>query len=490
MGKLLDTFRRGATARAQETKHVIDLNLEVIKVNGNAFVSGLHWKLLNSPLKFRKEARDYAAKNGWDIVAYRKSSGRIEAGFGPSKFQGYKRMYSVASALAGELLKQHGDNWIGLFDVGGDRYLLVAVTKGMIHPASDRIFDRADAIAEYNQIIADHGSSDDKFDDRHCIAPAKLELALQEVELEKVLPASGLRREYRLKSLKFTITKSELRFVGILAIGAIAAWQTFAYMDSVQAEKKRILQEQIRKQQEELLRAANVRAREKLLADALKHPWATQPSAHDFVGACEALVDQFPPSVAGWGFQSAACDLKSARVTFKREIGTTQGEFARDLPAVLAAIDAAGKKPQIKFEDKGDAVEIEYELLPQIAGDEHLSDQFEATNQFLAPLQTSESEELKPIEGLSFKEVSAAISVPSAASAPTASGATAEAEVIPSWRHMTFSFKSKIQPKLVFDSIAIRKGLRVKSLTYTLAKGEDGGGSLTWDIEGDLYVNR
>lgn len=490
MGKLLDTFRRGATARAQETKHVIDLKLEVIKVNGIAFVSGLHWKMLKSPLTFRREAKDYAARNGWDIVAYRKGSGQIEAGFGPSKLQGYKRMYSVASALAGALLKQHGDNWIGLFDVGGDRFLLVAVTGGMIHPTSDRIYDRAEAIAEYNQIIADYRDSDNQFDDHHCIAPAKLELALNEVELEKVLVGSALRREYRLKSLKFTITKSELRFIGILAIGAIAAWQTFAYIDGVQAEKKRVIQEQIRRQQEELLRAANARAHEKLLADALKHPWATQAAAHDFVGSCEALVDQFPPSVAGWLFQRAVCDLKSVTVTFKREIGTTQGEFARDLPAVLAAIDGSGKKPQIKFEDKGDSVEIEYAFVPPIAGDEHLSDQFEATNKFLAPLQTSESEELKPIEGLSFKEVSAAISVPTVASTPVASGASAEAEVIPNWRHMTFSFKSKIQPRLVFDAIAIRKGLRVTTLTYTLAKGEDGAGLLTWDIEGDLYVNR
>ncbi|ODP35039.1 type 4b pilus protein PilO2 [Pandoraea sp. ISTKB] len=490
MGKLLDTFRRGATARAQETRHVVDLNLEIIKVNGNAYVSGLHWKLLNSPLKFRKEAKEYAARNGWDIVAYRKSSGRIEAGFGPSKFQGYKRMYSVASALAGEMLKQHGDNWIGLFDVGGDRYLLVAVVKGMIHPATDRIFDRVEAIAEYNQIIADHGNSDDRFDDRHCIAPAKLELALHEVELEKVLLSSSLRREYRLRSLKFTITKSELRFLGIIAVGAIAAWQTFAYIDGIEAEKKRVLQEQIRKQQEDLLRAANVRAREKLLAEALKHPWATQPSAHEFVNACESLVDQFPPSVAGWLFLRATCDLKSATVTFKREIGTTQGEFARVLPTVLAALDTSGKKPQIKFEDKGDSVDIEYALLPQIVGDERLADQFEATNQFLGPLQTSESEDLKPIEGLSFKEVSAVISVPTTSSTAVASGASAESEVTPNWRHLTFSFKSKIQPKRVFDSIEIRKGLRVTSLTYTLAKGEDGAGLITWDVEGDLYVNR
>jgi len=79
-------------------------DVSILSYHGNKFVSGLFWRPLSSQRQYMKEARKLGKEEHLDIVAIRHSPTVIQAGF-VSKSQGaVKGMYSLASALSGQLL--------------------------------------------------------------------------------------------------------------------------------------------------------------------------------------------------------------------------------------------------------------------------------------------------------------------------------------------------------------------------------------------------
>ncbi|KVV07491.1 type 4b pilus protein PilO2 [Burkholderia ubonensis] len=473
---------RGRQARAMQDEERISLEIEILEFHGRKFVAGLHWAPLTSPLKYKKEAKQMAAQWHWDVVAYRREVGGIQAGFVSTTAGAYKRMYSVASTLAGELSKRYGNRWIGLFTVSEGKYLLVAVWDGLIVADTDRIVSRSEAEGAFLEILNRHTQGNERFADDKQFAPAELELTHTELSLTDVLAAKKLNREYQLRAISFTLSTAETRKLILLAVIAIVLWEGYSQWRDDQRAK--IAQQEAARKAADAARleAANRTARNKLLEQALAHPWAFVPSARDYVSACEASTDKLPLSIAGWLFASAHCDGPKIKITYQRKIGTTQGTFGQSVGQVLMALGAEQGKPVLTFTESGSEATITLPLNVPAAGDDALLPVFEATSEFLGTLEPANSDALQIISGVSVTEVPVEIKMP-----PPPQGASEVPAPQPTWRRYGFKFDSAIKPEAIMESMKLTNGFRINSIE---TKFSAESGALTWSFLGDLYVQR
>lgn len=111
--------------------------VQTIQHRGRVFVTGMLWIPLGNMTSYMKEARQYGQEHSLDIVAIRRTSLMIQAGFVSRTSDVNKGMYSLAATLAGQL----GDSWIAAWavDADQDRYAIVAVHEGRIIPGCDLI---------------------------------------------------------------------------------------------------------------------------------------------------------------------------------------------------------------------------------------------------------------------------------------------------------------------------------------------------------------
>lgn len=116
--------------------------VQIIQHRGRVFVTGMLWIPLGNMTSYMKEARQYGHEHGLDIVAIRRTSLMIQAGFVSRSSDVHKGMYSLAATLAGQL----GDSWIAAWavDADQDRYAIVAVHEGRIIPGCDLIATAAE----------------------------------------------------------------------------------------------------------------------------------------------------------------------------------------------------------------------------------------------------------------------------------------------------------------------------------------------------------
>ncbi|MBN3729340.1 type 4b pilus protein PilO2 [Burkholderia sp. Tr-20390] len=473
---------RGRRARAMQDDDRIALEIEILEFHGRKFVTGLHWAPLTSSLKYKKEAKQMADQWHWDVVAYRRELGGIQAGFVSTTNGAYKRMYSVASTLAGELAKKHGDRWIGLFTVSEGKYLFVAVWDGLIVADTDRILNRSDALGAFNEVLNRYTQGNERFDDDKQFAPAELELTQTELHLEDALSATKLSRDYQLRAISFSLSTAETRKLILLAIIGIVAWQAYAKWSDDQQVK--IAQQRAAKKaiDDARLAEANRTARNKLLAQALAHPWAFVPSAREYASACEAVTDSLPLSIAGWLFSSARCDGPKVTITYQRKTGTTQGTFGQNVGQVLLAIGEQQRKPVLGFTESGAEATITVPISAPAAGDDTLLPAFDATSQLLGTLEPANSEALQIISALSISEVPVEIKLPD-----SPQGASDVQVPQPTWRHYTYKFDSVIKPEAIMASMKLSDGLRISGIE---TKFSSESGTLTWSFSGDLYVQR
>lgn len=438
--------------------------VRIITVNGRKFVTGLFWQPLTSPRSYMSEARIIGKKRNWDIVAIRKGV-RIQAGFVSKDAGVMKGMYSLASALAGQL----GDSWIGAFPVGNDEYAVVAVHDGSIVPGYDVIGGKDDALSLLKQ-----GYQLFQYENESVFAPADFEFAQYEKSLESLLTPRTLKGEYRLKQLTFGLTKQELVMLGVFGVVALSGmygWAKYKAYEEKKAGEEAVRQEQLRRAELDRL---NANTRNKQGAEALQHPWAAMPGAIDFVTACSTEIYALPLNIAGWQIEGAKCDEKALTVTYKRRAaGTTVNAF----------IDGAGGgyEGMPVFTDDGDTATTKRSIKMMFGGDEKVAQADVVQNAFLSHFQAVDVR-LKLIEKtVTLPPPPTSQPLPGQPPSPPLPAPVAD------WRMFSYEFETPIAPGLVIGGLPDKNGVRITKMEMRFVEDD---ASLKWTVTGELYASK
>ncbi|WP_199030748.1 type 4b pilus protein PilO2 [Ralstonia sp. ASV6] len=491
MGKWkISRLAPGSKARAKRQEQRIDLNIEIVEIGGRKFVAGMHWQELSSKLKYRAEAKRIGGQRHWNVVAFRRNEKVIQAGFVSSEKGAYKGMYSFAAALDGEIRKRIGgrDTWLGAFKLPDGRYLIEAAWEGSLIATGDTVVDRDSVIPVFNEIRNTFEKDNEKFPSDCLFAPPEFDLAPQELELGDLLgPKASLSKEYKLTALRFALTPAEVRLlIGGCLILAVALTGFDRWQHHQQELREKAEQAEAARRQAELARA-NADARKKLEEEALRHPWATQPSAEDYALACYGVVSRLPLNIAGWDFQTAECEGESAKVNYVRAVGTTQAGFGATVSKQLAALGGSDDLSTVSFTDNGDMATILLPVKAPVAGDDALLSKKDAAAKFLVSLEASISDDQRVIDNLTMREVPVVIQMPPPDPATTPPGTPPPQPPQATWRRFDYSFKSMLPPDDVLKGMQLKQGLRIAKIKTSLNAKE---ASLIWDFSGEMYVQR
>ncbi|MEA9392193.1 type 4b pilus protein PilO2 [Acerihabitans sp. TG2] len=98
---------RGNSGQAGSSKPLINQKIDVLRINGADFVSGLVWNTISNARGIMSEARRFGRENNMDVVAIRERLMKAQAGYVGKNKGVNKEMYSLASTLAGILEQVH-----------------------------------------------------------------------------------------------------------------------------------------------------------------------------------------------------------------------------------------------------------------------------------------------------------------------------------------------------------------------------------------------
>jgi len=427
---------------------------KIVSINGKEFVSGLVWE----PLKERaymREARQIGKRESMDIVAIRLGF-MAQAGFVKKDNGVTKGMYSLASALAGQI---NLDAWIGAFELPNGLYALVAVHNGLIVPDCDYIGERQEVI----NLLKEMDSQPKVMLFNTVYHPADFDYHGKQLDIEDVLKPEAMRKEYALKQLTFGMTRRELMQLGgaatlfvCLVVGYLQ-WQAY---EAEQAAKEAARIELVRQQE---LADLNARAGAEQSALALQHPWATQPGIPDFLNGCQGAINSLPLAVGGWTFESAICTsstvesvyTRSGKTTFNDLTEATHGRFAAP-PVLMEGGERAGL---------GDVITI------GAGGDDELMPFEQVQADFTSYLQLLD---------LRAAIVAVPVEVPEQPALP--GGVVAPPLPQPDWKHFSFSLTSSYTPQYLFTGLNL-KGIRLVELSVIRQ-----GSELSWTVKGDIYA--
>ncbi len=428
--------------------------LDSVTVAGKTFVAGLTWRPLRRARSYMAEARQIGKAEGMEMVAIRKAKAVTQAGFAPKTTGGkFKGKYSLAAALAGEI----GDNWLGAFQVGPDRYAFVAVRGGGVIPGRDFIDNRDRVEDAMRQMYGVLGSDDENFKrEGKIIAPADFNFGGEEIRLETLLSRKKLPRSYQLRPLTLGLTTKEIS-LGVVALAVIAGAAHFASLgyDKYRAGVA---------QREAAAAAAQAQSAEEMArataAAGIVRPWTSQPHAAPFVQACEARVDALPIAMGGWVFQQAVCSPTNVTATYASTGTTDAGSFTSAAKAGLG-------------------------VTPSVAGAGT-----QASGTFTLPLETKPAADdtLQPMDAVTARIEDAVRPLSDYASVTFATVPAVDPHIdgappAPTWRTTQFTLKSGIPLRELADSIDTG-GLRIAQVTTTL---DPGSATLTWSASGEIY---
>lgn len=437
----------------------------IVTINGKRFVSALFWQPLTSPRTYMSEARAIGKKNGWDVVAIRRTERRIQAGFVSKEAGAMKGMYSLASALTGQL----GDHWLGAFEVGDGKYAVVAIDEGSVVPGFDVIVGRDDALEKLQQAV-----NLGVFDEAQIYAPADFAFASQERDIRQLLAPRNLKRKHKLKPLTFGLTLRELAALAFACFAAVLMFIGFQQWNAYQ--ERLVREERIRKElarQEELARL-NANTLAKQTVAALAHPWAKMPSSMDKITACSNTLLGNPLIVGGWMFKSAKCGEAGVEVRYKRLDGTTVASF-RD-----AAFTAFPESP-VTLKEGGEEFQVDQSWSARYTGDVAIEPLDDLMTRIQSVFQSMEligsGEEGKT--GLRIAE--SQVVLPAIVEPPP--GEPAPPRPLPDWKQFGFEYTSRLGPRHYFKQLQDLNGIRVLEITVTL----EGAGELHWHVKGEIY---
>lgn len=435
--------------------HKPSSRVQTIQHRGRVFVTGMLWTPLGNMTSYMKEARQYGHEHGLDIVAIRRTSLMIQAGFVSRSADVHKGMYSLAATLAGQL----GDSWIAAWavDADQDRYAIVAVHEGRIIPGCDLIA----TASEVRKRVLQQRSRGIQFERE--FLPTEFGMGGDLIDIDELLQPSRLKREYRLRPLVFGMSKPELAqllLVALLIGGGLLAWSQWkshqaeiARQAAIEAEKKRL---------EELAELQRQTGTEQPI-QALEHPWAKQPSVTDFVEACSRFMNRLPLSIRGWPFMEAKCNSSQVIATYERAGNSTAHEFTMDVAELFSI------RPE--FINQGKTGLLKFDIPLDAAGDDALIEARDALENLTSWFHGfSQDPQLQPIPVVTPQE-------PALPGQPTPPPPPP-----PQWQQYQLSYTSGVLPYDSFNG-APTQGLRLQEI-----KTEYKADHLIWSVTGVLYA--
>lgn len=437
---------------------------QIVEINGVIFVSNLYWLLLSSSTNYMAEARKEGDRAGCDVVAIRRGR-RIQAGFVTRNTGGVKGMYSLAASLAALL----GDSWCCGLKLNDGRYVVVVVHDGQIAPGFDLITDADAARTKLREAIGLF-----KFAPDAIFASRELQLSPHTKDIYELLKPKALRKDLRLKRLRFGMTQREIA-VSAAGVGVLVAIGFGVHL--YQAYKRDAWAQAAAKEQAETaarLARINADARTKLMAEALAHPWAVQPTSEDFIRICSAASDSLPLSIAGWILDSWKCNATELTATYRRVTGLTDDQFAEGVRQVVGV--------QANFDGPGDFGSFDVPHSMPAGGDDSLASADVMQSGFLSHFQALNLEGLRP--SVNEKAVQLAFPIKPGGPPPDPSLKPPQA----TWRQFPFILRgSVLPPDRLFENFSHYAGTRIDAISATLNPGK---AELTWQIEGNLYAQR
>lgn len=426
-----------------------DQPVETIAINGLNYVAGLKWRPLQSARNFMAEAKAIGKAEGMDMVAIRKTRRVIQAGFAPRSKSKHKGKYSLAAALAGEL----GDNWLGAFQVGPDRYAMVAVHQGAVLPGRDFVSDRDAVLDALQQTYSLLSSEDAAFSDgQNIYCPAEFGFGGRDVPLTDVLRSKKLPKAYRLRPLTMGLTPGEI--AGIAAsvlIAGGAAYGGWVWWQHRQEEAARAAAAQAAAAARTVSEQATAAA-----AAGIVRPWVSQPSMAAMLSACAQQLDAAPLALSQWVFDTANCSATNTGLTYK-SANASLADFQQAAKAVLSADGQPG----------GDGlanVSIANKLTP--AADEALQNVQDVKQAF--------TELLRPFDGVASIIVTD-VAKPDPATVPNAPPQP--------WNTANFVLTTRFPPERLLAEFP-GEGVRITQINTKLNPDQ---ADLTWTLTGVIY---
>lgn len=288
----------------------------VVSINKRSYATGLIWQSVPEGETVKTVLE--AARNGSDrpdFYVVSPSGGQIGLGL---KANGHKSgMPSLAASVAVKLRGggQQGPA-VGIFDVGGGTWWIVAVVEQTIlaetdipvlEGAGDSAGERlATVIAEFNATLGLRGD----WDTIYCPADWGIPHS-QDMAITALLPPAS--KSPRLKDF------FPWRLVYTIAAGVVAAGLLFTAWELYEGHEQKLAEEaQALVTSERARQAAQIAQR-----NALQNvPWAHKPFFAPALTACVQQTETLPRAVPGWHLMVADCTGQSLSVTYGvNEIG-------------------------------------------------------------------------------------------------------------------------------------------------------------------------
>lgn len=429
--------------------------IKIVSINGKEFVSGLVWE----PLKERaymREARQIGKRESMDIVAIRLGF-MAQAGFVKKDNGVTKGMYSMASALAGQI---NLDAWIGAFELPNGLYALVAVHNGLIVPDCDLVGDRQEVL----NLLKEMDSQPKVMLFNTVYHPADFDYRGKPLDIEDVLKPEAMRKDYALKQLTFGMTRRELLQLGGATVLLVCLVVGYLQWQAYETEKALKEAQRVELLRQQALAELNARAGAEQTARALQHPWATQPGIPDFLNGCQGAIDALPLAIGGWTFQSAICTPITVESVFGRSAKTTFNDFTEATRELFAA-------PPVLLEG-GERAGLGDKITIGAGGDDEL-----------LPWQQIQADFMSYLQKLDLKAVITEVPVVIPAQPALPGGVEAPPLPQPDWKHFKFSLSSAYTPQYLFAGLSL-KGIRLVEISVSRE-----GSELTWTVKGDIYAN-
>lgn len=427
--------------------------LDIIEVNGETFVAGLMWQPLRAGRLHKADAKRIGAKERMDVAIIRVGS-TTQAGFAPKGKQPLKGLYSLAASLAGVL----GDDWVGVFDIGHDRYALIAVHQGAVLPGYDATgpFDKIHTLLrEAYSMAAAGGENGEKQSATRVIAPPAFGYGGDAAQLVDLLHTRNLKAEYKLRQLAFRLTprESAMVAVAVITVGGIA-YGVHLWRDAKDKAAAAAAASAIAVQQQ-------ARIAQNDAAQTPVQPWVSLPAAHAVLRACAAHWHATPLTVGGWIFEAGRCGASGASADYRRSGATTVAAFAR-------AARARYGEAAVIIRDQGEAATITTPITTAPAPGDILQPRAVATEALIAHFQAIDS-----VAQLTLAEQPIPAPSPDAPDAPQ-----------PDWVTYSLSVTTAIAPDRVLAGLAL-DGVRITDTAVALSAET---ATLSWTFTGALYA--
>ncbi|WP_375122208.1 type 4b pilus protein PilO2 [Pseudomonas sp. LW8] len=429
-------------------------DISIVKINGKDFVSGLMWQPLSRPRSYMAEAREIGKRDSMDIVAIRLGLSMIQAGFVQKGNGVTKGMFSLASALAGQIREQ---SWIGAFLLPNGLYALVAVHGGLIVPGCDVIGGKDQIF----NLLVEKDSQRRIMEFDKVYHPEDFGYRGAPLDIEEVLPSGAKLKDYALKPLTFGLTKREIITIGCTTLALVIA--LIGYSQWTDYQRQEAIKEAARLEAERLAKLAelNALAGAEQTFQALQHPWASIPGIEDFLNACQGAIDSQALSLGGWPFESALCNTAIIEPVYKRS-GTTFNDL-------IAAGQGRFPAPPVLMEG-GERARFGDEIKLGVGGDDELSGFAVVQANFTSHMQKLD---LKA-ELVEVPATPLPANLPGQEHAPP--------PPLPDWKTYSFSLTSPYTPKFIFAGLNL-PGVRLVEMTVVRE-----GHQLSWSIKGEIYA--